>query len=49
MGSGSTRKKHLIFNSGQFSLSSKKLSFNYRKFIIKTSGGVISGMFQLFF
>lgn len=49
MGGGSTRKKHLIFNAGQFSLSSKKLSFNYKKFIIKTSGGVISGEFRLFF
>ena len=49
MGGGSTRKKHLIFNAGQFSLSSKKLSFNYKKFIIKTGGGIISGEFRLFF
>ena len=49
MGGGGTRKKHLIFNAGHFSLSSKKLSFNYKKFIIKTSGGVISGEFRLFF
>ena len=49
MGTGSTRKKHLAFHIGQFSLSSKQLSFNYKKFIIRTSGGVISGEFRLFF
>ena len=49
MGTGSTRKKHLVFNLGQFSLSSKQLSFNYEKFIIRTSGGVVSGEFRLFF
>lgn len=49
MGGGSTRKKHLIFNTGHFSLSSRKLGFNYKKFIIRTSGGVISGEFRLFF
>lgn len=49
MGRGGTRKKKLLYRYGDFSLSQKTLKFNYKKFIIKTSGGVIGGYFNLFF
>ena len=49
LGRGGTRKKKLLYRFQQFTTTTRSIRYNYKQFVLRTSGGVIGGQFNLFF